>query len=86
MRQPIEVIAHCEADGTLKPLRFRYETPDHRLVRVTIDRVISKNEITYVGVEAFVFLCRATSEERERLFELRYEVRSHSWALQSILY
>lgn len=86
MGQPIEVIAHYGADGSLEPLRFRYETAEHRLVRVVIDRVISKNEVPYVGVEAFVFLCRATEEERKRMFELRYEVRSHSWALQSILY
>lgn len=86
MGQPIEVIAHCGADGTMEPLRFRYETLDHQLMRVLIDRVVRKEQITHVGAEALVFLCRATEEERQRLFELRYELRSHRWALQSIIY
>ena len=86
MRQPIEVIALYGADGGIQPLRFRYETGDHRLVRVVIDRVISTNTVSYVGYDAFVFLCRATEEDRERMFELRYAVKSHSWSLQSIVY
>lgn len=86
MRQAIEVIAHCEANGALQPLRFRYETPDHHLVTVSVDRVISRNEIVYVGIEAFVFLCRGTEGGQKRMFELRYEVRSHTWALQNIVY
>ena len=86
MRKPIEVIAHYGADGEIQPLRFRYENEEHRLVRVIIDRIISKNEVSYVGIEAFVFLCRATEEEQRHMFELRYEVRSHSWTLQDIIY
>ena len=38
-------------------------------------------EVRYVGVEALIFLCRAFEGERERVFELRYTLRAHTWQL-----
>jgi hypothetical protein len=34
-----------------------------------------------VGIEAQIFLCRATVGERRWLFELKYTIRSHNWCL-----
>ena len=81
LNTPIDVISVCAADGQIRPLRFRMEGEDHRLRRVDIDQVISTREIQYVGIEAHIFLCRATVEGREWLFELKYTIRSHCWCL-----
>ena len=78
---PVDVICVCSADGEIKPLRFRMEDEEHKLLRVDIDEVISVRLIQYVGIEAQTFLCRATVEGRKWLFELRYTIRSHSWSL-----
>ena len=78
---PVDVICMCSADGSIRPLRFRIESEDHQLLRVDIENVISCREIQYVGIEAQIFLCRATVEGRRWLFELRYTIRSHSWCL-----
>ena len=40
----------------------------------------------YVGLEAFVFLCKAETEGREKLYELRYTVATHRWTLTKELY
>ena len=80
LNTPIDVISVCSADGQIKPLRFRMEE-DHRLRRVDIDQVISTRKIQYVGIEAQIFLCRATVEGKEWLFELKYTIRSHCWCL-----
>jgi hypothetical protein len=32
-----------------------------------------------VGIEAHIFLCRATVHGSRWLFELKYTIRSHSW-------
>ncbi len=77
----IEVIAAWDTSGQLRPLRFRFEEDDHTLRRVSVDQVISVREVAFVGVEAFIFLCKAREEERERIFELRYNIRSHDWQL-----
>lgn len=78
---PVDVISVCSANGDIRPLRFRMEDEHHQLLRVDIDEVISSRQIQYVGIEAQVFLCRATVGERLWLFELKYTIRSHNWCL-----
>ncbi len=79
--QKIEVIAVCDTSGQLRPLRFRFEGEDHALYKMSVDQIISVREVAFVGVEAFIYLCRAWEEDRERIFELRYNIRSHDWQL-----
>ena len=78
---PVDVICVCSADGEIKPLRFRMENEEHQLLRIDIDEVISVRDVQYVGIEARIFLCRATIDGRKRLFELKYTIRSHNWCL-----
>ena len=78
---PVDVISVCSADGRIRPLRLHIEDESHQLMRVDIDEVISVKQIQYVGIEAFVFLCRATVDEKRWLFELKYTVRTHTWCL-----
>ena len=78
---PVDVISVCSASGDIRPLRLRMEDEQHQLLRIDIDEVISVKEIQYVGIEAHIFLCRATVREKEWLFELKYTIRTHSWCL-----
>ena len=78
---PVDVIAMCSANGDIRPLRFRMEDESHQLLRIHIDEIISIKEIEYVGVEGPVFLCRARVWERQWVFELKYNIRSHSWCI-----
>ncbi|MBO5837534.1 MAG: hypothetical protein J6Q92_06545 [Oscillospiraceae bacterium] len=83
---PVDVIAVCSASGDIRPLRFRMEDEKHQLLRVDIDEVVSSKPVQYVGIEAWVFLCRATIEGQKRLFELKFTIRSHSWQLMRKVY
>lgn len=83
---PVDVISVCSACGEIRPLRLRMEDEEHGLLRVDIDEVISVKEIQYVGIEARVFLCRATVGERQWLFELKYTIRTHCWCLMRKVY
>ena len=76
---PVDVISICSADGQIRPLRLRMEDEEHSLLRVDIDEVISVKQIQYVGIEAFVYLCRAMVRDKQWLFELKYTVRTHTW-------
>ena len=78
---PVDVICVCSANGDIRPLRFRMEDEKHQLLCVDIDEIISCKLIQYVGIEARIFLCRATVEGKRWLFELKYTIRSHSWSL-----
>ncbi len=84
--QPVDVISVCTADGRIRPLRFRVEDESHQLLRVDIDEVISVKPIQYVGIESFVFLCRAVVHGKKWLFELKYTIRTHTWCLQRKVY
>jgi len=86
INSPVDVISVCSANGDIRPLRLRMETEDHRLLRVDIDEVVSSKVIQYVGIEAQIFLCRATVETKEWLFELKYTIRSHNWCLLRRVY
>ena len=78
---PVDVISMCSADGSIRPLRLRMEQDDHQLIRVDIEEVISVKQVQYVGIEAYVFLCRATVDQKRWLFELKYTIRTHVWCL-----
>ena len=77
---PVDVISMCSAGGEIRPLRLRWEQT-HQLLRIDIDEVISVKNVQYVGIEAKIFLCRATVEGKTTLFELKYTIRTHSWCL-----
>ena len=77
--RPVDVISICSADGEIRPLRLRIETEEHQLLRVDIDEVVGMKPIQFVGIEAQVFLCRATVFGKQWLFELKYTIRTHNW-------
>ena len=84
--KPVDVIAMYSAAGDIRPLRLRLEDENHQLLRIDIDEIVSVKEIQYVGIEAHVFLCRATVRQKECVFELRYTIRTHSWCLLRKIY
>ena len=79
---PVDVIAMCSASGEIRPLRMRLEDEEHQLMRVDIEEIVNVRQVQYVGIEATVYLCRATVRQKRWLFELKYTIRSHTWSLQ----
>lgn len=78
---PVDVISMCSASGEIRPLRLRMEDEAHQLLRVDIEEIVNVRQVQYVGIEATIFLCRATVREKKWLFELRYTIRTHTWCL-----
>lgn len=80
--RPVDVISVCSAEGEIRPLRLQIEDEQRQLLRVNIEQIISTEEISHVGAEAKVFLCRATVWEQKWVFRLKYSIRSHCWSMQ----
>lgn len=78
---PVDVISVCSASGEIRPLRLRMEDEAHGLLRVDIDEIINTRQVQYVGIEATIFLCRATVRNERWIFELKYTIRTHTWCL-----
>ena len=83
---PIQVLSCCGTCGDLQPLRFRYEDRAHSVHTVSITEIVDGRKVEYVGLEAFLFLCKARLEDREKLYELRYTVATHRWTLVKEVY
>lgn len=78
---PVDVISVCSTEGEIRPLRLQLEGGEHQRIRMDIVEVVGIKEIPYSGVEACVFLCKARTEGREIVVELKYTFRSHTWCL-----
>ncbi len=83
---PVQMICCCNADGELQPLRFRFEDSGHALHTVHICDILDIRRVEYVGIEAFVYLCRAVLDGTEKLYELKYTIHSHKWVIFRELY
>ncbi len=81
MQKTVDVIAVCNADGSIRPLRLRIEDAQGQRLRFDIEQILSTREIPYVGVEAMLFRCRGRADGFMRTFELKYSFRSHCWYL-----
>ncbi len=83
---PVDMIALCSTDGNLVPIRFRFETEDHSMQTVTISEVVCSKQVSYVGREAMIYVCKAIMGEFERLLELKYSIQNHRWSLFRVIY
>ena len=86
MNLQIEVISVFATDGCITPLRFRMEDEANCLQTVAISQVVCAKPIQYAGIDAIQYLCKAHMEGKEKLFELRYTVRTHRWTLFRVVY
>ena len=81
LNQPIQMISVCDIDGEIRPLRFRFEDQTHHIITVTIQEVMVVKEINYVGIQSYLYICKAVIGSMLQLFELRYTIKSHRWVL-----
>ncbi len=78
---PVDVISLCSVNGEIRPLRLRIGGDQEEAVRIQILESVKIKEIPYAGVEAHIFRCRGKTGEREMVFDLKYNFRSHSWCM-----
>lgn len=77
----VDVISLCNAEGQIRPLRFRMETEEQEYLRVDISEIISTSHSYRFGAESETYLCKARVWGRMCLFELRYCLHSHCWQI-----
>ena len=84
--QPVEMLTVCGADGTLQPVRFRYETPEHETRTMHILEIVCTKPLSHVGIPAILYVCKVRQGEQEHLLELKYMVQAHRWVLFRVIY
>ena len=76
----IDVIALFEKDGGVKPLRFRISEDEEEKV-IKINRVVNREIEKLAGNVMEKFVCIASVNGVERIFEIKYELLTKKWIL-----
>ncbi len=66
--------------GKLTPIKFKLPTDKGEMI-IKIDKIIKSQEENISGSNIITYVCQSTINKEERLFELRYEIRSCRWFL-----
>lgn len=82
---PIQLVSVCSTLGNITPKWFRYEEQEHQIIKVEISEVVTQNDINFVGIKMIQYICKAKIYDKERLFELRYDINSHRWTFHQML-
>ncbi len=81
--KPIEVLAVFSANGDIRPYRFRI-TSEEQTQTIKIDRVVHVEEEKVAGIHAIHFDCRSRIDDREIMYQLRYQTQEQCWILFKI--
>lgn len=76
----IDVIACFEKGGGVKPLRFRISEDEEEKV-IKINRVVNREIEKLAGNVMEKFVCIASVNGVERIFEIKYELLTKKWIL-----
>ena len=82
---PIQMYCAVDTTGRMSPIKFRFETSEHMICTIHIDRIISRYEKNYVGIREKQFFCSAQIDGTQRLMEIRYSVDTQKWRVFQFL-
>lgn len=82
---PVQMLVVTDRDGKLTPIWFRFETEEHCIEKVGVEKIISRDESYSVGIREKRFICSTVINEERRLVELRYHVENQKWRIFQFL-
>lgn len=82
---PIQMLAITDRNGRLTPLWFRFETEEHQIEKIGIEKTISRDESRCIGIRENRFICSAIIQDQRRILEIRYNVESQKWRIFQFL-
>lgn len=82
---PVQMLAATDRDGKVTPIWFRLETEEHHIEKVTIEKIISRDESYSVGVREKKFICSVIIAKERKLIELRYHIENQKWRIFQFL-
>ncbi|MEQ8155145.1 MAG: hypothetical protein ABRQ25_09730 [Clostridiaceae bacterium] len=82
--RPIEMLVWFTNEGTPNPIRFRMKNDDDSLAVIKVDRVLFKENEKLAGNPMIIFRCQSLINNREVIYELKYEIKTCKWILFKI--
>lgn len=81
LAKPISVVAWFDEKGYPHPVRFRIKIEDESERVIKVDRVVTVDKEKIAGNEMLLFKCQSTIKNIQRVFEIKYELRTCKWIL-----
>ena len=77
--KPIQMIAWFNKDGSINPIRFKIDEEESKVIK--IDRILKRDKEKLAGNVMEKFVCIASVNGVERIFEIKYELLTKKWIL-----
>lgn len=77
---PIEMIAWFSEGGLPTPIKFKINSESMANV-VKVDKVIYREVEKFAGNNVYLYRCQSVINNTERVYELKYELKSCKWML-----
>jgi hypothetical protein len=81
---PIEVVAWFTKEGLPMPVRFRIVNEEGTYTTIKIDKIVSKDKEKLAGNEMLIFRCESMIKGVQKMYEIKYELRTCKWILYKI--
>ena len=81
LNYPVQMFCVMSTQGDVRPVKFKYEDPEHQIITVYVNEIHSHKEMTIGKGGSILFICGSELNEQNILYELRYEVGTHKWIL-----
>lgn len=82
--KPIDMLAWFDKGGVPRPIRFRVTDENKCNNVIKIDRVITMDKEKLAGNEMLVYRCESSIDGIEKVYELKFEIKSCKWMLFKI--
>lgn len=79
--KPVDMVCWFEKTGVPHPVRFKVTDEDESETIIRIDKVVTVDKEKIVGNDMLVFKCQSVINNTQKIFELKYELRTCRWIL-----
>jgi len=79
--KPIEMVSWTDMKGNIKPIRFKIANEDESNSVIKVDKIMFIDREKLAGNDMLLFKCQSLIGNVQRLFELKYELRTCKWML-----
>ena len=83
LMKPVRMLAWSTRDGVMTPLRFLWND-GKRTHNIRIQRIVQRYEDKFAGNRMLGYRCQEWIDGEEKVFELKFEVKTCIWYLYKI--
>lgn len=81
LAKPVDMVCWFEKTGVPHPIRFKITSEDESEKVIKVDKVFAVDKERLVGNDMLVFKCQSIINNTQKIFELKYELRTCRWIL-----